>query len=263
MSAIPPSTKVSAGGFGAALLDPASGTPAGLIGPDGWPDPKRFNVYRNNVIVSLVEALGQTYPAIKALLGDEYFAALARAFVGEHPPASPVLIWYGADFADFVAGFPPLEPYPYLGDVARLEWAWLQAYHAADVSILDPSELGEVTPEELGTVQFVRHPAAAVVMSEWPVWDLVRINRFEKDTQCKIDLSVAQSVLITRPEFDVDIHLLPSGGDEFVDNLFSGSALGEAAEAAHLKNGGFSLSGCLSDLLSNGAFKGLRRVETV
>ncbi|QDG75680.1 DUF2063 domain-containing protein [Labrenzia sp. PHM005] len=253
--------KVSTGGFGDALFDPSVGTPEGVIGPDGQPDAKRFNVYRNNVVVSLCEALGETFPAIKNLLGDEYFSALARAFVMDHPPRNPVLMWYGAEFADFIAAFPPLASYPYLGDVARLEWAWGQAYHAADIPVLEPAVLGAVPPEELGSVKFVRHAAAALLTSEWPVWDLVRINRFEKGAQAEIDLSAGQTVLVTRPEFDVDVHLLLAGADEFSSCLLSGKTLGEAADAALSNNADFPLSDCLSDLLTNGAFADLYRPE--
>lgn len=141
---------VNAASFGRALLDPQMATPDGLTGPDGETAPKRFNVYRNNVIVSLCEALGESFPAVKALLGEEYFRALAQAFVTAHPPVSPVLIWYGAGFADFLDAFPPLKAYPYLGDVARLEWSWLQAYHAADAAPLDPAILGSVDPQRPG-----------------------------------------------------------------------------------------------------------------
>lgn len=261
MSNVSTIAKVSASRFGGALLNPEAGTPIGVVGPDGKPDAKRFNVYRNNVVASLCEALADTYPAIQKLLGEEYFEALARAYVAEHPPENPVLLWYGGDFATFVEGFPPLEAYPYLADVARLEWAWVQAYHAEDAAVLDPSELGAIPPEEIGGARFVRHPAAVVVTSNWPVWDLVRINRFEEDPQASIDLSAGQSVLIARPEFDVEVHLLARGADVFAELLFSGEALGDAANAALQAEEEFSLSDCLSDFLSIGAFTGLRRAE--
>jgi len=247
-----------AGEFGAALLDPDRATPDGAVGPDGRPDAKRFNVYRNNVVVSLTEALGQTYPAIKALLGDEYFVALARAFVSRYPPESPVLLWYGAEFADFLTAFPPLAAYPYLGDVARLEWAWLQAYHAADAQVLDPADLGAIAPQDLGAVRFVRHPAVAVLASAWPVWDLVRANRFGGGGPEKIDLSSGQSILITRPEFDVEVHLVAPGTAVLLDTLVAGGTLGEAAEQALRSFEDFSLSDCLSECLSSGAFAGLQ-----
>ena len=246
--------------FSEALLDPDSALPDGIVGPDGKPAPKRFNVYRNNVVVSLCEALGKTYPAIKALLGEDYFNALARAFVSRHPPQSPVLIWYGATFPEFVDTFPPLEAYPYLADVARAEWAWLQAYHAADAAPMDPSELGALPPEDVGEARFLRHPAAWVISTAWPVWDLLRVNRFEQAAE--IDLGTAQPVLVSRPELEVELTLLRPGADVFLQNLFHGQSLGAAAMAAQEDCPEFSLSDSLSDCLSNGAFQGLATAET-
>ena len=249
---------IGTGDFGEALWDPDGGTPAGIIGPDGHEAPRRFNVYRNNVIVSLTEAVGQNYPAIMNLLGDEYFNALARAFVIQHPPKSPVLIWYGSEFADFIEAFPPLAAYPYLADVARLEWAWLQAYHAADETPLDPAALSALPLEAVGTAQFTKHPAASLIASKWPVWDLVRANRFDPEAVEGIDLNISQSVLITRPELDVELVLLRPGGDVFLTSLLDGAPLGEAAAHAQSEETEFSLSDCLSDVLSNGVFSDLR-----
>ncbi len=253
--------KVSADLFGTTLLDPEGGTPEGVIGPDGKPDAKRFNVYRNNVVASLCEALGDTYPAIKKLLGDEYFTALARAYVSQHPPECPVLIWFGGSFAEFIAAFPPLKPYPYLADVARLEWVWVQAYHAADAQVLDPTELGAIAPELLGGLGFVQHPAAAVVKSDWPIWDLFRVNRYDEEEQSEVDLSNSQSVLVTRPDFDVEVHLLAPAGDVFAASLFAGEKLDSAANSALQMSDDFNLSDCLSVFLSSGAFTGLCRAE--
>lgn len=257
MGAAGRSRSVGGKAFGAALWDPQAAPPAGLTGPDGAPAPKRFNIYRNNVIVSLCEALRQTFPALSSLLGEDYFNALARAFIAQHPPASPVLIWYGQDFAAFIDGFEPLKAYPYLADVARLEWAWLQSYHAADAAPLDPAVLGQVDPARLGGVRFAAHPATAVVVSPWPVLDLARANRFAPEDASVPDLDRPQSVLVTRPDLEVGLHLLPPGGGLFVTALLEGAMLGEAATQAVAHTATFSLSGCLSDCLSKGVFKGL------
>jgi len=244
--------------FCRALLDPAAATPAGLTGPDGRTAPKRFNVYRNNVIVSLCDALAQSFLAVGALLGEDYFRALARAFVLEHPPESPVLLWYGGEFAEFIENFPPLGAYPYLADVARLEWAWLQSYHAADAAPLDPGALGALAPEAVGEVRFGLHPATRMITSPWAIWDLVRLNRFAPDPQEALDPARAQSVLVSRPELDVNVLLLRPGGDVFLGALMRGAGLGEAAGLALEQCAHFNLSECLSDCLSNGAFSGLQ-----
>lgn len=93
---------------------------------------RRFAVYRNNVAVSLGQALGRRFPVIQRRVGDEFFAALARAYLAADPPRSPVLMEWGAGFADFLAGFRPLAGWPFMADVARIEWARGLAFHAAD-----------------------------------------------------------------------------------------------------------------------------------
>src|SRR5262249_40571469 len=92
-------------GFAAALLDHALPMPDGLGGPDGQPDSKRFAVYRNNVVVGLIEALKDAFPALHRIVGDEFFRAMARAYVMVEPPRSPILLDYGAGFSDFIRQF--------------------------------------------------------------------------------------------------------------------------------------------------------------
>ena len=243
--------------FGAALLDVEAPTPDGIIGPDGQLAPKRFSVYRNNVISSLTEALEQNFPAIRHLLGDEYFKALARAFVIAHPPVSPVLLWYGREFPDFIAAFPPLASYTYLADVAGLEWAWLQSYHAEDAEILDPQALSRVDAARVGDLQFKIQPAATVLNSRWPILSLVLANRFAIGGSSEIDLEQGQSVLVTRPEFDVQMQQMRPGMEVFFSELRRGATLQNAATKACEQNNAFALSECLSDLLAAGTFSGV------
>ncbi|MBI4997931.1 MAG: putative DNA-binding domain-containing protein [Rhodocyclales bacterium] len=118
--------------FADALLGREPACPAGLVTWNGSDPAQRFAVYRNNVVVSLIDALADTYPVVQQLVGEEFFRAMARLFALARPPDSPVMAHYGAGFAEFVAGFPPAAALPYLADVARLEYLYVQVYHAAD-----------------------------------------------------------------------------------------------------------------------------------
>ncbi|WP_417687124.1 DNA-binding domain-containing protein [Roseibium sp.] len=240
--------------FSEALLQPQCPMPHGIIGPDGKPAPKRFSVYRNNVAVSLVEAIEESFPAVQKMLGEEYFKALARAFVAEYPPTSPVLLWYGDRFPGFIEDFEPLKAYPYLSDVAQLEWTWLEAYHAEDAPVLDPGVLSAVDPEKLGQVRFTIHPAVRVVKSVWPVFSLVAANRFDEEGDHAIDMDDPQDVLVARPDLDVAILLLRPGAAVFLECLQEGRTLGAAAEAAASEHEAFDLGATLGDFLTNGVF---------
>jgi len=119
--------------FATALLNGRS--PAGLTTWNASDPAHRFAIYRNNVVVSLIDALAANYPVTRELVGEEFFAAMARDFIVAHPPRSPILAVYGVDtpnFAASIADFPPAQSVPYLSDMARLEAARIVVYHAAD-----------------------------------------------------------------------------------------------------------------------------------
>ena len=129
--------------FAAALGEPSAPPPAMTHGRMGAPDARRFAVYRNNVAVGLIGALEARYPVSRRIAGDELFRAMARAFVRAHKPRSPVMIAYGGEFPNLwpiilrrldgsVAAASSRLP-----DVARLENAWVEAYHAEDASAGD------------------------------------------------------------------------------------------------------------------------------
>ncbi len=239
--------------FSNAVRNPDIATPAGLVGPDGLPSDKRFAVYRNNVMASLIDALGANYPAIKRLVGDDFFAFLAREFIIANPPEQPILFMYGDRFPEFLEQFPPVENFPYLADVARVEFAWLQSYHAADIAVLDAAKLGRIPPEEVGQAKFKSHPAAWIFRSIWPAATLMDRNREGLDCS-DIDLGIGEDVLITRPVLDVQTRILPNGGYEFLHALAEGETLEAAAGSAMESVDEFDFPGQITGMLECGVF---------
>src|SRR6516225_5023142 len=88
--------------FASALLDPAGATPAVVLGPAGKGAVKRYNVYRNNVTVGLINALAAVYPAVQRITGVEFFRVMARFHIRAAPPSSPLLFEYGREFPAFI-----------------------------------------------------------------------------------------------------------------------------------------------------------------
>ncbi len=94
------------------------------------------------------------FPAVKRIVGDDFFTAMARVYVVAEPPSSPVLMDYGVTFADFIAGFEPAASLPYLPDIARIERAWREAYHAEEAPPLDLSDLARISEADIANVRF-------------------------------------------------------------------------------------------------------------
>jgi hypothetical protein len=159
-------------GFGAALLDADLPPPDGLRVPAGDSPARRFAVYRNNVLVSLVDALAARFPVTERLVGTDFFRAMAQAFAAAAPPRSPLLTAYGDAFADFIGAFPPAAGVPYLADVARLEAVRTRAYHAADVAPLPEAAMRALAArdgEKLLATRLTLHPSVEVLHSPFAV----------------------------------------------------------------------------------------------
>ena len=232
--------------FRDAILDPDLPVPGGLIDPQRRPACRRFDVYRNNVTVSLIEALRQAFPVIRALVGEDFFTAMAREHLRAHPPVSPLMMFYGEDMPAFLQGFAPAAHLGYLPDIARLELVLRQSYHAADANPVSPEALQQVAPEVLMAARIRFAPSMRLLRSAWPVHSIWMANARGAPPPTA---AVAEDVLILRRDFDPEPVLLPAGVAGFIAALQSGASFAAAFESA----GAFDLTATLGILLTGGA----------
>lgn len=237
--------------FRRALLDPSRPVPPGLTGPDGAPAGRRFDVYRNNVAVSLTEALRQSFPVVRKLVGEDFFTVMAQSHLRAHPPTSPLMMFYGEEMPAFLETFPPVAHLPYLPDVARLELALRHSYHAADAVAVDPALVQAIGAERLMAARITLAPAVRVLRSRWPLHAIWSANMRGTPPP---PARVGEDILILRPGFDPEPHLLPAGGAAFIEHLLSGDRFADA----HARAGDTDLTALLGLLLSGGAVAGVR-----
>jgi hypothetical protein len=249
-----------AAAFAPALLDPAREVPSVVAGPNGKAAARRFAIYRNNVTVSLIDALAAIYPAVQRLTGPDFFRAMARFHVRSAPPTSPLLFEYGREFPAFIESYEHAQSMPWLADVARIERAWLDAYHAADAEPLSPAALAAIAPGQLAELVFAAHPATQVVRSSFAAVTIFAANR-DPEPASRIDASTPEDALITRPDLDVVVRRLPPGGAAFVISLMAGHPLAESVAAALDDSPAFDLAANLAGLLEAGAFTSLTSGE--
>lgn len=235
--------------FSEALLNPEAMIPEGLIDPKGRPAGKRFNVYRNNVIVSLLDAMETAFPVIQKLIGAENFRNISGLYVRQHPPTSPLLMFYGGTFPAFLDGFSPLAHVPYLSDIARLELARRTSYHAADATAVAADALGQIAPDALMQAKFSFAPSMEIVESPYPIAAIWHFNMTEGAPKPE---AVAETVMISRPALDLDMIVLPPDQAVFLKALKDGETLGHAFESATATHEKFDLSAALVLMLQAG-----------
>jgi hypothetical protein len=247
--------------FAQSLLWQAEDLPADVCGPAGSEPIKRFNVYRNNIFASLTATLSARFPVISRLVGDRFFAAMARTFIGLHPPRSPVLLAYGADMPAFLETFAPVRDLPYLADVARLELAVAAAYHAADGDPVTAVGFAALSPQGMLDARPMLHPSASLLKSRYPVISIWETNTHDKTVRAIGADIGGESALIVRQGFDVTVVRLDAAAYAFLASLAEGDRVEEAVERALRVSVDFDLTGTLSAVLRSGAISRADRTE--
>lgn len=226
--------------FAAALFNPD------LPAPDEVSSAARFDIYRNSAIAGLVRNLEAGFPVICKLVGQAFFAAMAREFLRARPPRGRVMMLYGGEFPGFLGSFAPVADYPYLADTARLEQALRESYHAADARPLTAQECARLGPQNRVRLA----PSLRLVRSDWPVLGIWRFNHSGGPQP----VGGAEEVVVVRREFDPVPHLLPQGGAGFVCSLKQGASVAEAAQPLAA---GFDWRSVLALLGDNAAIVGV------
>lgn len=237
------------GEFSRALLSTARPVPSCIEGARRGRAERRFAVYRNNVVAGLVAALATQFPVVQRLVGEEFFRALGGTYVVRHPPRSPLLIRYGAGFADFIAAFPPAEPLPYLGDVARLEYARTLAYHAADAEPLPLQDFAVITADNIGHARVRLHPSVSILTSAHPVVSIWEAHLAGEVSS--IAASGTEAALVSRPFAEVDVVRLPGASARFLQGLQVGMTIAGAAEAAIESGTPLDIPGAMATLFES------------
>jgi putative DNA-binding protein len=242
--------------FTDALLNADQPIPCGITAHNAAVPARRFAVYRNNVVVGLGKALKSRFPVVEKIVGEEFFAAMARVFAKEQPPRSPLLATYGDDFPAFVAEFEPARGLPYLADVARLEATRTRSYHAADATPLGAEHFAALDSHAVGAIRVDMHPSTGIVRSAYPIVTIWAMNSGEQEL-APIDNWRGEDALVSRPYLEVEVRALPPGGAVFLLSLAAGWPLGEAAEAALADDPDFDLTGNLAGLIGSGLVRGV------
>ena len=238
--------------FAAALLDLRRLVSAGLIRSDGQPAGRRSAVYRNNIALGLTEDLRTGFPVVEKLEGAAFLSAMAGVLLHRHPAEGRMMMLDGDALPEFLATLPPLAAYPYLPEVALLEQAMRERYHASDAEALPGEPLATLPEATLLAGRLSFAPAVQLILSTWPVHSIWRANAQGGPKP----VSGPEDVLILRPDFDPLPHLLPAGSCTLMRHLRERTTLAQAVLAAGPT---LELTAVPTLLLSGGAKTGADR----
>jgi len=147
----------------------------------------RLGIYRNAYRVRLIEALGDTYPVLHAVLGDEVFVALGEEFVAAHPSVHRSIRWYGGELSEFLKQCPPYGEQPILAELALLEWTLAEVFDAADAEPEPRAAFSAVDASAWPDLHFEFHPSLRRLHLQWntaAVWQAMSHDETPPDPVC-------------------------------------------------------------------------------
>lgn len=224
-----PSLRELQAGFAGALLDPAAGRAAPGIRANGVSPAGRLRVYRTSVFENYRKALAATYPAVLAVVGAGCFDHLAAEYSVRYRSRSGDVGAHGVHFPEFVERHALVAGLPYLGDLARLEWAIDECFYEAEQPPIALDALALVCDEDYGQLRFLLAPSCRLLVSRFPVHRIWNLCREPAGSGAAVDLAEGgAALLVRRVGFEVLAEPLAPAEHAMLDALRSGYGLGEA-----------------------------------
>jgi len=192
---------------------------------------QRLQAYRHSLLGHLHQVLSEIYPVCQRLLGEAFFEKLGVRYIKANPSNSLNLHDYGESFAEFLTNFPPLADYPYLPDVARLEWHWHRAFHARDEDGLDMQALSNLSTDDMPHLHFRLPASSRLLHSDYPIQQIWAVNQPEYKGEQTIDLAQGGCYLmIWRYAYEMRIDELSQAEWLFLSAINAGESFSGVCE---------------------------------
>lgn len=183
------------------------------VGSERLPARDRLAVYADAYRLRLLEVLGDDFPGLHGMIGDEAFESLGAAYIDAYPSDHPSVRWFGRRLAAFLRETEPYRDQPLLAEMADFEWAQGEVMDAADSPALCVADLGAVPPESWPQMRIVFQAALRRLDLGWNVptlWQAVSDDSDTPPAPERFDPPVAW--LLWRK--DLQVHWRSLDGDE-------------------------------------------------
>lgn len=188
----------------------------------------RLDIYANMYFYRIKDALKEDLPKVAEILGETRWHNLVTDFLLVHPSSHPSLRYVGRPLGEYLRTHELVKEFPYLADLASLEWVTADVFQTANGPVLDRGALAAVAPEKWPDVK-LRLAAAHRLL---PVsWDVVGLwDRLEAGEGAGAVDHRAAEVLIYRPDDEVRHEEVSPDEAAALRALERGAAFGEICE---------------------------------
>lgn len=134
---------------------------------------ERLDIYASMYFYRLRDALAEDFPKTAAVTGGARFHNLITDYLLARPSTSWTLRDAGTAMPGFLATHPLGKEFPFLADLARLEWARIEAFDEADSEAITRETITALSTERMQTLRLGLVPACRLLDLSWsvaPAW---------------------------------------------------------------------------------------------
>ena len=156
-------------GFQACVLGETDAPPATVAGTGTASAEERMSVYAEAIRLRFLEVLGEDYPGLWELMGDDRFRTLGCAYAAAHPSHYRSIRWFGRRLPEFLRAAAPWRDHPVLGEMALFEWSKSELMDAADSPVVAMDDVAAIPPDRWAAIRPRLKPAVRRLTLEWNV----------------------------------------------------------------------------------------------
>jgi hypothetical protein len=214
---------------------------------------ERLEIYNRQYWFRLLSSMIEDFPGLRAVLGDRRFDAMCKAYIVDCPSRSFTLRNLGSQLESWLRKHPRWAgpKHALAVDIARLEWADIEAFDGAAEPVLRPENLGSDAGANL---RLKLQPYVSLLDLKYPVDDLLlEVRKEDEDTdfasnafQERHKRKRVQAVAKLKPaaiflavhRVDDSVYFRRIEREEFaiLSALRAGKTLGQSIEAAFKKS---------------------------
>lgn len=201
-------------------------------GNDRLSPAEQIEIYREQFWLRHTHALVEDFEGLGGVLGQADWERLTEDYLAAHPPTSFSLRDLGENMAAFVEQSSWLPHHALCVDMARVEWAYIEVFDAADRGPLEPEKLRTIPEAAWATARLTLSPALRLVRAAYPVAELRRAIR-QKEAPIELPAPSAQNIVVYRGvDRELRHELLGDAAFALLEGLARGLPLVSAGEAA-------------------------------
>jgi len=201
-----------------------------IVGTGKVPVEVRLEIYGNAYRSRLVEALASNYPMLQIYLGDEQFEELGHAYMNANPSIFRSIRWFGDQFENFLNQHSDCQSYPYLAELAKLEWTMTLTFDATDHCLITMEDISNLSPEAWTDMRLIAHPSAHLIEFSWNVVQIWQDLSQEKIPVDPIQNEIPISWVFWRKDLVNQYCSLPQDESFAMNAMLKGMTFGEICE---------------------------------